>query len=268
MENNDIKIHSGFLFETNITVTDSAGNPVDLSPYEIKIDFYDNFGNVIYQASESTGEITVLNNVITLKIPDHDTLLYIDDGYYVLYGVDSSGMKTFILQGNVSVVKYDKVNIDYLIPYVRMKIGDMNGERYEDDWIRTALILAIKESQRYLNNKYLIDSDNSVYRNPIYYAEDPYDIIDARDEPIIVLLAAIIILEGSLENSAWNAMSWRDNEISFSNLEQFRTRSEILRTLIDELHSLVLPPVKRLGKVSKVSMPGYFGNPLENKTNY
>jgi hypothetical protein len=158
-------------------------------------------------------------------------------------------------------------NVDYLIDYLRLRVGDTNptAYRYTDEWLRTALVLSMKNLQRYQNNKYLIDADSNIYRNPhiAFLTPETDGIIEERDEPVIVLMAAIIVLEGSLENSAWDAVSWKDAEISYSNLEQFRSRDASLRRLIDELNDLILPPRKRLAKIKKQSLPGYKGNPFE-----
>ncbi len=159
-------------------------------------------------------------------------------------------------------------NLDYLIDGLRLKIGDTEPTtyRYTDDWLRTTLVLAVKNLQRYWRFKYLIDVDNNAYRNPLYVFDVPEPpIIQNSDEYLITLMAAIIILEGSLENSAWDAVSWKDNEISFSNLERFRTKNSMLDRMVQELNSLILPPTKRLARPSKQSLPGYLNNEYERK---
>lgn len=257
------EITRNFSYITEINVFDSDSNPVDLSQYQVFIDFYDSYGNLI----TSIGSLPVTVNKIYINIAPNITNL-LNDGNYIVYYINGND-RVIITKGQVVLTQEPSSNIDYLIPYLRVKLGDIQNVRYEDSWLRTALLLAVRVSQRYLSNKYLIDENNNVYRNPDYpYFIQEYGIIEARDEPIIVLLAAIIVLEGSLENSAWDAVSWRDNEVAFSNLEQFRTRGEVLNKLVDELNSLLLPPVKRLAKPLKVGMPGYNYNPEEKKTRY
>jgi hypothetical protein len=160
------------------------------------------------------------------------------------------------------------VSIDYLIDYVRVSVGDMNPllYRYTDDWIETSLVLSIKTLQRYWQDKYVIDSNNMVTRNTNYQYwlfDESLGVIEGGDEPIITLMAAIIMLEGSLENSAWDAVSWRDAEISVSNLQSTSVRSANLKRLIDELFSMITPPTKRLAKAIKYSLPGYLQNYYE-----
>lgn len=144
-------------------------------------------------------------------------------------------------------------NLDNLIMFVRLRIGDVepNSYRYLDSWIRTALVAAIDKLGKWLNYKYLLDSNFNVYRNPEYLNfefDESFGVIEPGDKDIVVLMASIILLEGSLENSAWNFHSWRDAEISYSNLEQSRTRNEILSKMWDELYNTLKPPVKRLAR--------------------
>lgn len=163
--------------------------------------------------------------------------------------------------------------LDYLIPLVRSRVGDLDSSayKYADDWLLTSLQLAVRILARYQNFKYLIDSSGNVSRNtdyPSWQTQESSGVIQPDDEYLIALLAAIITLEGSLENSAWNAVAWRDNEISFSNLEQFRTRDTTLKALITEFNNLVLPPTKRLAGAVKGSLPGYKNNPYEYTGKY
>ena len=159
-------------------------------------------------------------------------------------------------------------NIDYLIMYVRLRVGDTNATlyRYTDDWLRTSLVGSVRTLGGWWNFKYLLDVDNNVYRNPhgyFIFDEPTYGIIEPSDEQIMVLMACYILLEGSLENSAWDFVSWTDAEIRYSNLEQSRTRNENLSRLWNELLTILKPPQKRLAWPRKGSLPGYLNNPYE-----
>jgi hypothetical protein len=161
------------------------------------------------------------------------------------------------------------VNPAYLIPYIRLMIGDTNPDsfRYLNEWLEVALQSAIKSS--WFNNKYTIDGSGLVSRNlsTWFPIEEPPVLLQADERPI-VLLAAVTILEGSLENSAWNLATWRDNEISFSNLEGGRVRDANLQRLWNELLSLVQQPTKKLVGTLKGSLPGYLNNDYEKDTKY
>jgi hypothetical protein len=155
------------------------------------------------------------------------------------------------------------VNIGYLVPELRLAIGDTDPTtyRYMSDWLKLSITLAIKALNRRWNHKYIIDSNGLVYRNPLatnfLYDEATYGVIEASDEYLIILQASIIVLEGSLENSAWNFVSWKDAEMAFSNLESSRSRGDNLKRLIDELNSQIKFPTKKLAWTTKGSLPGY-----------
>lgn len=163
-------------------------------------------------------------------------------------------------------------NLDPLIDGLRLRIGDIVPATYKylDEWLRTSLVASAKTLSKWFNFKYLIDSSNNIYRNPNYtfiFDEATYGIIEPGDEQAIIIMASIIVLGGSLENASWDAASWRDAEISFSNLEQFRTRGGNLARLWDELLSYIKPPMKRLAYPRKGTLPGYKNNPWETADN-
>jgi len=160
---------------------------------------------------------------------------------------------------------------DYLIQDLRLHLGDINPSsyRYTDEWLNIALLASIKSLGKWWNFKYLVDTSNEVYRNPntIFLFPEP-PVIEVYDERIIILMASLIIKEGTLENNAWSTISWRDNEISFSNLEGSRSRQASISKDWDELTSLLTPPTKRLSRPIKGSLPGYKGNIYESEGEY
>jgi len=163
-------------------------------------------------------------------------------------------------------------DLDYLIPYVRLRVGDLNSESYSylDEWIRASLISALKTLNNWWNHKYILDDSYVVTRNSAsveLFLFDSPPVIEHKDEQALLIMACIILLEGSLENSSWDAVSWKDSEISFSNLEKYRTKSTILKNLTNELENLLLPPTKRLAQPYKGSLPGYLKNKYENGDN-
>ncbi len=159
--------------------------------------------------------------------------------------------------------------LDYLISDVRVKVGDfIEPYRYIDTWILSALNLAAKQFLRYSKSKYEVSPYNVISRNPaMTFATDETSegTIERKDEPILIVLAAINMLEGSLENSAWSTASWKDAEISYSNIEGGRMRTSNLQRLQNELNDLILAPTKRLATADKQSLPGYKGNQYERE---
>lgn len=162
--------------------------------------------------------------------------------------------------------------LDYLIPYLRFQIGDtdITAYRYLDEWLLIALKFAVQKFYRYYTPpKYLIDTAGNVSRNPnsqrFTTDETVEGTIEKIDEPILILLAAIATLGGSLESSAWQIVSWKDAEISFNNNESGRLRDGLLKRLWEELDSLILAPTKKLASTEKNSLPGYKNNPYERE---
>lgn len=147
---------------------------------------------------------------------------------------------------------------------LRLHLGDYDptSYRYMDKWLVTSLLLAVKSLQKWWNYRYLVDfNTEDVYRNPnivFEYAEPP--VIQDSDVRPIILMASIIIKKGQLENSAWSTGSWRDNEISVSNIEGSRVRQTSLNDDWNELKDLLRPPQKKLAQAVKGRLPGYFSN--------
>lgn len=141
-------------------------------------------------------------------------------------------------------------NLDYLLPQLRMELGDLNplSYRYTDEWLRVALETSIKALQRWWNNRYLIDPvTDEVIRNPdfTYTLADP-PILETSDEIPITLMAAFLIRDGSLESNSWNVGTWRDAEYYVSNVEGGRLRDASLQRTWDRLLMYLTPPTKRL----------------------
>jgi len=145
-------------------------------------------------------------------------------------------------------------DLNYLIPRLRLKLGDLDpaSYRYLDEWLHAALIGSVDALQRWWADKYQIDENNRVTPD-----------IERRDIQPIILMASIIVKSGSLENFSWNVGSWRDAEISFSNIEGGRGKQESLKRDWDELNMLLPSPNKKLAGSVKGHLPGYVGNQNE-----
>jgi hypothetical protein len=159
-------------------------------------------------------------------------------------------------------------NLDYLISALRLHLGDTDSDnyRYIDSWLRTALVQSTKGLQTWWNHKYLINTDYDVYRNPyigFLFPEPP--IIQNSDEQPIILMASLIIKGGSLESNSWNAGSWKDHEISYSNIEGSRTKLESFKRDWLSLTQLLKPPTDKLAWAIKGGLPGFHKNPFETK---
>jgi hypothetical protein len=81
-------------------------------------------------------------------------------------------------------------------------------------------------------------------------------------------MSAITVLSGDLENNAWNISSWKDAEISYSNIESGKVKNDFIKRLWDELMYLLTPPSKKLAGTRKGSLPGYLNNTYEKTTDF
>jgi hypothetical protein len=164
------------------------------------------------------------------------------------------------------------VDISYLLNYLRLYIGDTTPAtyRYTDAWLKTALEAAVKFLAAWWNNKYIIDTNYLVSRNTevTSFLDDEPPVIQADDEWPLVLAAAIITLEGSLESTSWNIASWKDYEISYSNLESGKLKDRRIERMLTDLKDYLLPPTKRLARPIKQSLPGYLNNSYERDGKY
>jgi len=154
--------------------------------------------------------------------------------------------------------------LNYLIPRLRLKLGDLDPAAYKylDEWLHLSLIASIDALQRWWGDKYLIDEDtDKVYRNPvIVFTTSEPPTVERRDIQPIILMASIILKSGSLENFSWNVGSWRDAEISFSNIEGSRGKQDSLQKDWEELNMLLTSPNKKLAFPVIGHLPGYVGN--------
>lgn len=161
------------------------------------------------------------------------------------------------------------VNLDYLLPNLRLWIGDIDSTayRYTTPWLRTALVGSVKALRAWWFDKYLIDNDTyNVSRNTdraflFEYAEPP--IIDHRDIYPVIIMASIIIKSGSLQNAAWDLATWRDAEIYYSNTESGKQLNDSLKRDWDLLQNYLKPPQKRLAGTRKRSLIGFEKNQYE-----
>jgi len=157
-------------------------------------------------------------------------------------------------------------NLDYLIPYLRLHLGDIDSSsyRYTDAWLRTALVTAVKNLQSWWNHRYLIDTSYNVSRNPyITFLFGSPPIVQNSDENPIILMASIIIKGGSLESNSWSVGSWKDHEIAYSNIEGNKAKTGSILRDWTSLTNLIKPPADKLAWTIKGNLPGFKDNPFE-----
>jgi len=111
-------------------------------------------------------------------------------------------------------------SLDYLIPDLRMHLGDYT-EPYTNstEYLRHALVMACKTLMKKWHNRYIIDSDYNVKRNAgVTFAIAEPPVIQYADERAFILQASISVKSATLHDTAWDIGSWRDDEVSYSNI--------------------------------------------------
>lgn len=164
----------------------------------------------------------------------------------------------------------DTVDLSYLLPRLRLHIGDLDSEnyRYLDEWLELSLVSAVEALQKWWNYKYLIDENDLAYRNSkVRFLHSSPPIIERGDIRPIILMAAIVLRTGQLEELSWNVGAWRDAEISYSNIEASRRKDDLLEKDWNELTGILKPPQKRLASGQKGHLPGYLSNQFEKVNN-
>ena len=168
-------------------------------------------------------------------------------------------------------------NLDYLIPPVRLHLGDPSGSIFSDTVILTGLVFGVKMLQTRWSNRYFIyTSDmhvsgtlintpngqfdigytpnvNDALRNPfIPFVSTSPPIIDQNDEPAIVLAAAILVRKSAITSSVSAFSSWSTPDLSVSNIQSGKVLVDMLRNDEEALNELFK---RRLGKSVKDTFP-------------
>ena len=271
MANYDLTISTGSGFTKRFQIKKSDGTIFNLTGYSASMQIIKNPGEFSTTVFTTTGGQLINGGAtgiltLTLSVAEVNAL---DGNFFKVEIKDVLNVETEVITGNLFLLTEGKTELEYLIPMVRLRIGDTNpaSYRYMDEWVKMSLIAAIESLQLWWRGRYNVNRDGIVTRDEDYlYFETPVSegVIEQKDEYIVVLMAAYLLLSGSLENSAYNVQSWRDNEIAFSNLEGGRMRGDNVTRLWNELLMYMTPPTKRLARPKKGSLWGYKGNIYEH----
>lgn len=162
-------------------------------------------------------------------------------------------------------------NIDYLIEDVRLRVGDVDSERFSDSLIRAALISSVKFLQSKWQRRYQVYKDNmlvapqptttpsgyiyvalpdgynyipsglvenDVFRNPFVTFNDvSTSVIVQQDEYPIVLGALLFLRESILSANQQTFINWSDGEYSYSNVASANIMNKLSATALDELNA-------------------------------
>jgi hypothetical protein len=164
----------------------------------------------------------------------------------------------------MSVELTSTTDLDYLLPALRVHMWDTTEPyTYSDDMLKRALLIGIKSLMPRWNSRYIpsydAGADNwDVSRSTtdrFKHAAPP--VIMYMDERPIVLAAAVAINGGLIYQVASNAVSWKDEEVSFSNITGAKlTEASVIRD-IEELSRQVPDRRKRLAVPTKGELVGF-----------
>jgi len=139
-------------------------------------------------------------------------------------------------------------NLEELISPLRFQIGDTDATpTYSDETLHNILRNAVSALMRRWSDRYFVDVEGVVHRNTnetFEWSSPP--VIQYKDIRAIVLQASIVIKSGKKFSESGNVANWRDEEISYSNIEGARQRSSTLNDDIAELENLL--PSKKLAR--------------------
>ncbi len=122
-------------------------------------------------------------------------------------------------------------NLDYLLPVLRLQVGDPDSKTFSDSLLLTALVNGVKMIASRWNSKYLIDANNDVYRNTtVTFAFASPPIVEQQDEIAIVLSASILTRRSFLLSSSEAFSNWSTPDLTYSNTQQARTVYNLLKS--------------------------------------
>lgn len=152
---------------------------------------------------------------------------------------------------------YKKSNLEELIDPLRIHLGDTGiTPTYSDEFLHRTLRNSVNTLMSRWNSKYYIDNEGVAIRNTdnCYFSFSSPPVIQREDERPIVLQASIFIKSGKKFTESGNAVSWRDEEISYSAIEAGKQRSSSWQDDVNELNTIL--PVK-LARAKMGRLYGY-----------
>ena len=173
------------------------------------------------------------------------------------------------------------INVDYLLPQVRLNYGDLDGSVFTDTTIRTGLVNGVRYLQKKWASKYQIYESNlmvnpqppsvpagyilantvdgqayipsglisgDVFRNPYLSFASPNPVLMSEDETPIVLSATYLLRKARASSSSEELVSWSTEDIRFTNLSKERSIRQLLeadaKALDDYFRKKLAAPIR------------------------
>jgi hypothetical protein len=145
-------------------------------------------------------------------------------------------------------------NLDYLIPIVRVHVGDTTGTQFSDNLVRTALVYGVKAlGQKWANRYFIYSNDMAIsateintpsgivtvamlpneydaFRNtyqPFTSSEPP--VIEQTDETPIILSAALGVRRSVITSSMTAFTNWSTPDLSYSNVQASKSLMDMIK---------------------------------------
>lgn len=140
-------------------------------------------------------------------------------------------------------------HVSYLVPDLKLRFGDIEGNRYSDQVYEDALVSGTRMLMRPLNKKYLV-VDGDVIRNPDaeFESDDPY--IEYGDEEYFLLAALTILHLIPLSGSNAFVGTWSTPDLSVSNVQGNKAYLDLYNAALKNFNDYIR---NRLGKSIRVS---------------
>lgn len=139
---------------------------------------------------------------------------------------------------------FKKSNLEELIIPLRVQIGDIETTpTYSDELLHLILRQAVAALMTRWHDKYYVTNEGVICRNPneLWDWSSP-PVIQHKDRRAIILQSSITIKGGKKFSESSNAVTWKDEEISYSNVQSAKQISSTLGDDVKELNELF--PVK------------------------
>jgi hypothetical protein len=128
-------------------------------------------------------------------------------------------------------------NLDYLLPALRLQVGDPNETVFSESLLLTGLVNGVKMLGSRWGSKYLIDSNNDVYRNTaVSFTYNSPPVVEQQDEIAIVLAASVLVRRSALTSSASAFTNWSTPDLTFSNVQASKTLLDLLKSDEEQLN--------------------------------
>ncbi len=153
-------------------------------------------------------------------------------------------------------------DLDQLIPDLRLHIWDYEVPyTFSDDMLKFCLVAGLKMLMPRWSYRY-IPIDNTTSWSVARSTEEDFPlpsppVIMYHDERPIILAAAIMLKSGKIYTASWDTVSWRDDEVSYSNITGGKMAEGSLLRDMDELDRLIPARGKRLAQAKKQSLLGF-----------